>query len=530
MKDLERALEQIHVHESEEHKVYAYQRRSWYDQLDQRDQQRAFRDFAALDEATARHEQLRNEAEKELQKYYREVEEEERRKKEAEERRIKEQQAREKADRERKEREEAARRAAAAQKAKEEAERKAAEARAKAEAEERVRKEREDTAAREKAEQERKAKEVAEKEAAEERARKEAEERAKQAQLATPAAPATTAPATSTTQASSSAELEAKHRRYLEIHQNLKKFRRTFWEECKKNKDIKTAVGDLRRTIKTAVGQLVEITSENPGANRAPTLTIRKKLMEALKINAPSVPLNEFMADQLSSNPPPQVPAILVYALNIFSKAVISQFSNESGVNPRAAEPAGILVANVFANPDNQYSNGDIKLPLIDILLAKYHMVCPVLFGISGPESTTQGKLRIGWRREAGALVTEHRHGERQQGLGAGFAAVSLRNFAKSANKNPYPPSHYWESFANIVNTPSHQVQPTHLLVLKGMIENSCDRFIMFFNVAGIAALRYVFGDWIPRLPAGLRKHPACEALILLPETLERDRNIRIFD
>lgn len=523
LRDLERTLDNIQIHEAEELKAHAYERRSWYGQLDHWDQERAKQDFAALDAATARHEAIRSEAEKELERYYKRVEDEERKRREEEERILKEKRARKKAAKEQREREEAARKAAEL-KAKEEAERKAAEAKAKADAAEKARKEREETEARELAENARKDKEDAERKTAAEKAKH--EEHARICQMQTQQAPAAVSATTMSSSARTNPGVEARHQRYLEIHQRLKEFRRNFWEECKKNKDIKTKVGDLRRSIKTSVGQLVEPTPESKGANAKPTLTIRTAMQQATQLQAPPVNLNDFLLNPVDSSAgPPQAPSVLIYALNIFSKAIITQFSNESGVNTKAAEPAGILVASVFSQPEMQYGGR----PLIDILLAKMHKVCPVLFGIYGPEKTAEGKQRLGWRKEDGAFVSDNRHGERMTGLGAGFAAIALRNFSKSTHKNPYPPANYWEAFATILNTPANHVQPSHLLVLKGMIENGSERFITFFNSAGLVALRRALRDLPASLPANLQKSPACSALALLSETLKRDKQIELF-
>ena len=109
--ELERSLEQVTIHEVELRKVHAYKRQSFYEQLDQRDQQRAVEQYAALDAAAARHSQIRQEAERTLQEHYR-AEEEARRAREEAERVERARQEREKAERERKEREAAERKAA----------------------------------------------------------------------------------------------------------------------------------------------------------------------------------------------------------------------------------------------------------------------------------------------------------------------------------------------------------------------------------------------------------------------------------
>ena len=128
--------------------------------------------------------------------------------------------------------------------------------------------------------------------------------------------------------------------------------------------------------------------------------------------------MTEFLYASPSGLGNTQGPALLLYLLNICAKALINQFISESGVNPKTADALGILGTAIFAMPDFQWEG---RLSFIDIFLAKYHVVCPVLFGVASNEDRTQrGKLGLGWRREDGAFVSEQRHFERMTGLGAG--------------------------------------------------------------------------------------------------------------
>ena len=80
------------------------------------------------------------------------------------------------------------------------------------------------------------------------------------------------APPTPVTQSSSSGTVpgqaiaEATHKRYLEIHQELKRLRTWMNDEAKRNKDLKTAMGDMSREMRKCVGQLYE----GKGANNQP--------------------------------------------------------------------------------------------------------------------------------------------------------------------------------------------------------------------------------------------------------------------
>ena len=199
----------------------------------------------------------------------------------------------------------------------------------------------------------------------------------------------------------------------------------------------------------------------------------------------------------------------------------MSQFIDEASISPRIADPIGTIASHIFSLADFRWHG----VTLIDILIAKMHVVCPVLWGIYGDESTAQGKVRIGWWREEkdGPWVSEHRHKERMTGLGAGFAAIALRNYEKARMDNPYPNTKYWQSLAYIVNTPPAEVTTTHFVVLKAMIENYEGKFLEFFGDAALAALRWALVDF----PAhAVQQGMAARALTTLVEVLRREKKL----
>ena len=222
-----------------------------------------------------------------------------------------------------------------------------------------------------------------------------------------------------------------------------------------------------------------------------------------------------------------QGPACLLFLLNHFAKAIIKQFISESAVDPKSADPIGVLAVTVFARPQYLF-NGQ---SLIDLLWAKYHKVCPVLFGISGSERTREGRLKVGWHVESSSFVRDQEHYDRTSGLGAGFAAITLRDFSKSKNANPAPNRIYWESLARILNTPAQEVQPTHFVVLKAMINNSVSRIIGLFGGAGVAVLRQALiafpNEKGPQDENG-RKLPAVTAVQAMPLILQRDLHLTL--
>lgn len=293
----------------------------------------------------------------------------------------------------------------------------------------------------------------------------------------------------------------SKHHQYLEVHQRLKQLRKTVNEM--QDKELKKKTGEYRREIKKSVGQL----TVDMKANTAPYNKIRDILNESAKLQQPQLDIRSYLVGSLPPNAeslPGSAGLIQTYLLNIFCKAVISQFVNEAGVAPRAAEPIGTVAIRIFAAPEFKWQG----VSLIDILLAKFHAVCPILFGVYGRSPATKKQKR----------------GEALSGLGAGFAALSLRDFGKSTMQNPFPPSNYWQALACVINSPPKETTEEHFIVLKAMIEHHTERFIRFYGQAALLALRKAIVEFPQQSP----KSVASSSLSTLQVTLKRDINLSL--
>lgn len=219
----------------------------------------------------------------------------------------------------------------------------------------------------------------------------------------------------------------------------------------------------------------------------------------------------------------PQLPSLFLYLLNIFSKTIINQFINECGAQPKAADPLGVIAAQVFSNKLYQWRGKS----LVDVLMAKFRVACPVLFGYRGSEKTEQGRLRLGWTKskDGAGWAPEQQHTDKMKGLAVGYAAISLRDFSKSPHKNPWPPSKYWACLARIVNTPPAEISNTQCVVLRAMIEIYEERFLLFYGSAAIAALRTALVDFPNK---ALVKTPGTAGLQVLAQMMKRDIGLEL--
>ncbi|KAK4203756.1 putative nucleoporin GLE1 [Triangularia verruculosa] len=313
--------------------------------------------------------------------------------------------------------------------------------------------------------------------------------------------------------------------RYTVIHQNLKGLRKLMIEQAKVNRALKERMGDMRREIRKCMGQL---TSGAPGVNRSQQQRIITLLREALanQVQSQLIDPSDYVFEprqpvQGALHNEPALPSLFLYLLNVFSKGAISQFINEASARPETADPVGVCVAATISEPDFLWRGKS----MIDILLAKFRIVCPVLFGYRGNEGTKPGRTALGWWMDGGIFIEEQQHMDRMTGLGAGFAAISLRKFAASKKQNPFPARHYWTAMARIVNTPAAEISNTQCIVLKAMIENYEGKFIDAYGSAAIVALRTALIEFPARAP---KKHAAVTSLEVLATLLKKNTGLSL--
>ncbi|KAJ5838109.1 uncharacterized protein N7525_003297 [Penicillium rubens] len=496
MLDLVRELEQVKIFDADLKKVHQYERKTYYENLDRIDREREAVHTAALDQAAAFHDRVREEAETTLKDHLL-AEEEERIRKEEAIRKEQERVEQEKAEKARREREAAAR-VEAERQAKEQAEKKAQEEAAqkaaaleterKAAIEEKLRKEREQADA-----QKRRQNEEARK------AQEEADQKAQSQQQQKLGA------------ANLSAEEIRVQQRYMELHKTLKEMRKWLKEIGQSQPDLKATMGNLRRSIKKSVGQL----RSGTGANK----------QQALAYPEPTVDIRKFIAfpPEEIANSENKVPAMLIYGLNILAKSLISSLLAEASIKQSHAEPIGIIAAQIFSFDMFTYKG----LHMSDIMWAKYRVVCPALWGFTGNDKTEGGRRALGWWRSAdtGSWVSEQVHMDRMTALGAGYAAMTLRNFAKSPRRNPFPNTMFWASIHKILAIPPSELQETQIALLAALLRSSGERILGFFGQYGLAMMHYVVVD-LPRKIG--RETMAVTQLSTLKELYLKEKNFAL--
>lgn len=324
-------------------------------------------------------------------------------------------------------------------------------------------------------------------------------------------------------------EKDVKQKEYLDLHKSLKVLRKNL----KNAGPDARAWTDKRREFKKALGQLSSDTAESlspaerDGVRKGNSEKRSKMLgilQQAMAAPGPKVDARNYLisAKAKFANMAPeqaQVPAVFICLINFFAKISIKML-RESTLQTMT-NLVGISVAFMFGHMSIRW-NGE---SFIDIFLAKYHKACPVLFGIYGPENTQAGRERIGWGKEGESWIDTAIHQEEMMGLAMGWSAVTLRDFKTSKTaQNSLPAYHFWASVANIVNVPAKDVQETHLIVLKNILEHYADKFVKFYGQAAMVAMRRA----VVEFPAPLKETTARSGLILLREIFGRKFGIRL--
>jgi nucleoporin GLE1 len=106
------------------------------------------------------------------------------------------------------------------------------------------------------------------------------------------------------------------------------------------------------------------------------------------------------------------------------------------------------------------------------------------------------------------------------RGIGAGYAAMSLRSFAAKAPAIAM--SEYWRAISSICNTPTEQLWPGHFAILSGLIRDYYKKFIQFYGVPARGVLRRAVVDLPARAPERCRD--AASTIAVFRETWKKEK------
>ncbi|KAF2496101.1 GLE1-domain-containing protein [Lophium mytilinum] len=307
---------------------------------------------------------------------------------------------------------------------------------------------------------------------------------------------------------------EAEHKRYLDLHKALKIFRNDVEAHNKDHAQDPNALGTIRRRVTAEAGKV----SANKAANAKAAAAVREILREGVSAKfsyMSTVDVRKYIVrpiPAISQDSEAQYPTMLLYLLNILAKRIVNQFVSEGIKDYNPIDPLGLMAVSIFSDDEFKWKG----VSLFDLVLAKLHAQCAVLFGIYGKENTEQGRKRLGWRREGGEYDDPTTYMDRVRALGAGFASMTLRQFNKKIP--PIPAIEFWRALECIINVPSEEVTATHYYVLQGMLKGFVEKLIIQFGPEALVAVKMAVIDFPKRVT---EKTPNADSVRTAARTVE---------
>lgn len=323
--------------------------------------------------------------------------------------------------------------------------------------------------------------------------------------------------------------LEQDHNDYLTLHKKLKEFRSYMNKTYKLANETQKKTGrpnpirdlqELRRALAKAMGQ----TTMDKQRNKVIRTDVRTIMTKAWNNTSVPIDAKTFIIKPITpfaDGQNTQVSGVFVFLLNILIKAAIKSMpSSATTTTYNALDPIGVLICWITSLNEFRLQGN----PFTDIILAKYHKVAPILFGIHGSEKTQSGRERLGWAKEDGEWADIQTHYDRLNGLSIGWAAITLRDFSKVAETSAFPHWMYWKTLAGIINLPPGQLSRSHSVALRGLLNLYGDKFVKSYGKYAIMVLRKTLID----IPAQAPKDADASILTVIKDNLGSKHNIRI--
>jgi nucleoporin GLE1 len=201
------------------------------------------------------------------------------------------------------------------------------------------------------------------------------------------------------------------------------------------------------------------------------------------------------------------VSGTFVYLLNMLVKLALRLMLTSATITTyNAIDPIGVVLSWIASHSDFRLHGNSF----VDVYLAKYHATAPVLFGISGPETTAAGRTRLRWPRtpddgsgERG-WATKQAYYDRLHGASVGWAALTLRDFSRvKSERSALPAWRFWRSVAALADVPAARLQRSHAVALRALVDQYAHLFVKFYGRAAVAALRKAVVDVPASAPPG---------------------------
>lgn len=221
---------------------------------------------------------------------------------------------------------------------------------------------------------------------------------------------------------------------------------------------LKKQVGAYKRKLNVKFGQLLDLKQH--------LTTIGQEVIGILK--------------QTQSHP-----AAYKFILNFVAKAIISQAETEVGIKLERAQPLAHMAYILLKQfPEFEY-----------FLTARFVKKCPYIIGYSCLIDTEEGRYRMNWKRTEGTWEDAVKYEERVGGIAAVWAVMSwLTEYGEQMSI--YLFKSQWQFLARMLNTSQLILDSTHFAVVSSWWEVAASHFLPQYGRQSAKLLQAVALAW----------------------------------
>lgn len=272
---------------------------------------------------------------------------------------------------------------------------------------------------------------------------------------------------------------------YLKYANDIKDIKHNVVLALNENKELKKAIGALKRKINPKFGQLSNSFSQlNTISSEVVQFVNEAKNMNELAFN---------------------------WILNFIAKAIIAQAETEVTVKPTASLPLARLAYTLLTT----YKEFEYYLT------ARFIKKCPFIIGYTCSIDSEEGRKRMGWKRNDNKWEDETKYDERVAGICTVWA-VMTRLEAQSLSE--YSIAASWRFLARTLNTDPKLLTNAHFACMGNWWDACAKQFLNFYSKQAYKLLHLLSIEWTNSVAD--KKLPAAARLLILGEEWQQNNHI----
>lgn len=251
------------------------------------------------------------------------------------------------------------------------------------------------------------------------------------------------------------------------------------------NKELKKAVGGLKRKINPKFGQLSNSVSQ---------------------LNKITSEVVQYVDDAKNHNE-----LAYKWILNFIAKAIIAQAETEVTVKSTASLPLARLAYNLLI----RYNEFEY------FLTARFIKKCPFIIGYTCSIDSEEGRKRMGWKRNGNKWEDEVKYDERVAGICTVWTVMTR---LQEQSISTYSISLSWKFLARLLNTDSSLLTNAHFACVGNWWDACAKEFLNHYGKQAYKLLHLLSIEWTNSVAN--KKFPAAARLLILGEDWLLNNNI----